>query len=187
MHAVHDSYTGVLPRTIAFLGGESTGKSTLAQALVKHLGAEYVPEFAREYWVTKGGVFDSNDMCFIALRQARLERLAVARAKGYVICDTTPLTTLFYHRWTLHDAENQPLPVPPRMVRLAQNAYGLTVLCGDEIAHEQDGTRDSAAFRTRQQADYTAHVHQLTTPWIAVQGSVSNRVAQVLAALKTLP
>jgi HTH-type transcriptional regulator, transcriptional repressor of NAD biosynthesis genes len=167
---------------IALLGGESTGKSTLAAALAQCLNASVVREFGREYWVAKKGVLTSADMCFIALRQSRLERLAAARATDYVVCDTTPLTTLMYHRWTLPNGQD----VPPRMVKLAAQSYDLTVLCGDDIPHEQDGTRDSAAFRSRQQADYCAHLQGLDTPWIEVSGSVAQRVVAVVAALLDL-
>ena len=166
---------------IALLGGESTGKSTLAAALAAELGVSVVREFGREYWIAKNGVLTSVDMSFIALRQSRLERLAAARATGYVVCDTTPLTTLMYHRWTLPNDE-----VPTSMLALATKTYDLTVLCGDEIAHEQDGTRDSAAFRARQQADYKLHLVQTSAPWIEVQGSVAQRVAQVVQSLKAL-
>jgi HTH-type transcriptional regulator, transcriptional repressor of NAD biosynthesis genes len=171
----------LVPR-IALLGGESTGKSTLAIALAQRLGGQVVREFGREYWIAKKGLLSSNDMCFIALRQSRLERLAAARATGYVICDTTPLTTMFYHRWTLI----QGAKVPSRMQRLAAQRYDLTVLCEDDIPHEQDGTRDSAAFRTQQQADYRAYLVKLDTPWISVHGSVSQRIIAVEAALKKL-
>jgi nicotinamide riboside kinase len=167
---------------IALLGGESTGKSTLAAALAQRLNASMVREFGREYWVAKKGVLTSADMSFIALRQSRLERLAAARATGYVVCDTTPLTTLMYHRWTLPDGEN----LPPRMVKLAAQHYDLTVLCGDDIAHEQDGTRDSAAFRSRQQTDYRAHLQGLDAPWIEVSGSVAQRVDAIQAAVSDL-
>jgi HTH-type transcriptional regulator, transcriptional repressor of NAD biosynthesis genes len=167
---------------IALLGAESTGKSTLAIALTQHLKGNLVREFGREYWIKKNGKLTSNDMSFIALRQSRQERLTAARATGYVICDTTPLTTLFYHRWTLtngHDA-------PTRMVKLAAQHYDLTVLCGDDIPYEQDGTRESPAFRLRQQADYKAYINQLETPWIEVCGSVHKRVEAVLRALDNL-
>jgi NadR type nicotinamide-nucleotide adenylyltransferase len=167
---------------IALLGGESTGKSTLAAALAQRLNASVVREFGREYWVAKKGLLTSADMSFIALRQSRLERLTAARATGYVVCDTTPLTTLMYHRWTLPNGQD----VPPSMVKLAAQRYDLTVLCGDDIAHEQDGTRDSAAFRSRQQADYRAHLQALDAPWIEVSGSVAQRVAAVEKALTEL-
>ncbi len=169
-------------KRIAVLGGESTGKSTLAAALALRLNTSMVREFGREYWIAKKGLLSSDDMAFIALRQSRLERIAAARATSYVICDTTPLTTLFYHHWTLANG----MDVPERMLVLAQKNYDLTVLCSDDIPHVQDGTRDSAAFRAKQQADYQMHLNQLTTPWIEVTGTVQARVEAVLAAVEKL-
>lgn len=166
------------PIKIALLGGESTGKSTLSQALHAVLGGILVVEFSRNYWIIKNGVFTSADMCFIALRQSRLERLAVARSNTYVICDTTPLTTMLYHHWTWSD-----IPIPQRMLNLVNHAfhtYHLTVLCEDDIPYEQDGLRANEDFRSKQQIDYQKYVQQLTTPYISVNGTVSNRIQQVL-------
>jgi HTH-type transcriptional regulator, transcriptional repressor of NAD biosynthesis genes len=165
---------------IALLGGESTGKSTLAKALLDSLGGILVSEFAREYWVVKQGFFTSADMCFIALRQSRLERLAIARSHTYIISDTTPLTTVLYHYWTWPN-----LTIPQRMLQLIQPIYDLVILCGDDIAHEQDGMRDSEAFRTRQQIDYQSYLQQLSIPYITVYGSLSCRVAHILNHLKS--
>lgn len=160
---------------IALLGGESTGKSTLAKALLDSLGGILISEFAREYWVIKRGLFTSDDMCFIALRQSRLERLAIARSCTYIISDTTPLTTALYHYWTWPN-----LAIPHRMLELIHTNYDLVILCGDDIAHEQDGMRDSEAFRTQQQMDYQSYLHQLSMPYIAVYGSLPCRVADIL-------
>ncbi|HRH04729.1 MAG TPA: AAA family ATPase, partial [Burkholderiaceae bacterium] len=164
---------------IALLGGESTGKSTLAKALTQRLKGIMVREFGREYWIKKKGTLTSSDLAFIALRQSRLERLTAARSTGYVICDTTPLTTLFYHRWTLPKSQD----IPARMLKLADQHYDLTVLCKDDIPYEQDGTRESVAFRLRQQSDYKAHMLKLNTPWIEVHGNVQQRVEAVVMAL----
>jgi nicotinamide riboside kinase len=170
------------PIKIALLGGESTGKSTLAQALLNAVGGVLVEEFARHYWTVKRGVFTSKDMCFIALRQSRLERLAVASSNTYVICDTTPMTTLLYHRWTWPHRT-----VPQPIVQLAQqHSYDLTVLCNDDIPHIQDGLRDSEHFRTQQQADYRAYTEQLTTPCMTVSGSIHSRLKQVMTQLNAL-
>jgi HTH-type transcriptional regulator, transcriptional repressor of NAD biosynthesis genes len=165
---------------IALLGGESTGKSTLASALAHRLRGSMVREFGREYWIAKKGKLTSRDLEFIAVRQSRLEHLAAARATGYVICDTTPLTTMFYHRWTFPHLEN----LPSRLVRLSEQRYDLTVLCGDEIPYEQDGTRESAAFRARQQADYIAYLKTLNTCWIEVKGNLTQRIDKIVAALE---
>jgi nicotinamide riboside kinase len=37
-------------RRIALLGGESSGKTTLARALAQSLGTSWVPEYGRQRW-----------------------------------------------------------------------------------------------------------------------------------------
>ena len=38
------------PRRVALLGGESSGKTTLAIALAQALGTVWVPEYGRQRW-----------------------------------------------------------------------------------------------------------------------------------------
>lgn len=40
-------------RRVVLIGAESTGKTTLAQALARHYGTGWVPEVGREYWEAK--------------------------------------------------------------------------------------------------------------------------------------
>jgi len=87
---------------------------------------------------------------------------------------------MFYHRWTFPHLEN----LPPRLVRLSKQRYDLTVLCGDEIPYEQDGTRESAAFRARQQADYITYLKTLNTYWIEAKGNLTQRIDKIVAALE---
>jgi nicotinamide riboside kinase len=39
-----------LARRVVVIGAESTGKTTLAQALAENLGTVWVPEYGRWYW-----------------------------------------------------------------------------------------------------------------------------------------
>ena len=54
------------PKRIAIIGAESTGKTTLAEALANALNCPWVAEFARDYWLTKNAHFSYEDMEFIA-------------------------------------------------------------------------------------------------------------------------
>lgn len=140
----HDVYRSFV-RRICLLGGESTGKSTLSKALADVLDTAYVAEFGRDYWEEKNGVLTADDLLHIAREQVRREQQA--EANRYLICDTSPLTTLFY---TLDQYGH----APQELHQLAEREYSLVVLCGAEFPFVQDGTRQGEAFRARQQAWY---------------------------------
>ncbi|KLP58198.1 ATPase [Enterobacter genomosp. O] len=155
---------------ICLLGGESTGKSTLSRALSQTLNVPYVAEFGREHWEAKNGVLEEDDLLHIAREQVRREELACTAP--YLVCDTSPLTTLFY---TLDQFGS----APQELMALAERDYALVVLCGDEFPFVQDGTRQGEAFRHRQQAWYEAELTQRKIPFLRVRGSLSERIEQI--------
>jgi NadR type nicotinamide-nucleotide adenylyltransferase len=59
---------------IVITGAESTGKSTLAQALSSHFNAPWVPEFAREYVEFLDHHYTYSDVEKIALKQIEQEK-----------------------------------------------------------------------------------------------------------------
>jgi HTH-type transcriptional regulator, transcriptional repressor of NAD biosynthesis genes len=166
-------------RRVVLLGGESSGKTTLAQALATALGTAWVPEYGRERWLDRDGQLTLQDLLDIGRIQVEREEAMVAQANGVLFCDTSPLTTLGYAGW-MFGARPEGLEV------LAQRAYDLVVLCEPDFAFVQDGTRQLPGFRTTQQAWYEQQLATRSEPVLRVRGSVSERVAQVRIALSDL-
>ncbi|TDN52547.1 AAA family ATPase [Scandinavium goeteborgense] len=162
---------------ICLLGGESTGKSTLSKALSDVLNTEYIAEFGREYWEEKNGLLEYEDLLHIAREQVRREESA--SPNRFLICDTSPLTTLFY-------ALDQFGSAPKELHSLAEREYFLVVLCGDDFPFVQDGTRQGVHFRTRQQAWYEEELSRRAIPFMRVQGPLSQRIEQITHHLATL-
>lgn len=162
---------------ICLLGGESTGKSTLAQALATALDTTFVAEFGREYWEEKHGELGYDDLLHIARTQ--VQREDAAHPAQYLVCDTSPLTTLFY---TLHQFGQ----APEELYQLAERSYSLIVLCDTDFAFVQDGTRQGEEFRRLQQAWYERELTRRKLPFICVHGSLTERVAHILTHLSTL-
>jgi HTH-type transcriptional repressor of NAD biosynthesis genes len=84
---------------IVLLGGESSGKSTLAAALAAHYDTVWVHEYGRELWEQQNGIMSESDLLAIAQQQIRREEAASRAANGYLFCDTSPLTTAGYGLW----------------------------------------------------------------------------------------
>ncbi|EOZ92203.1 Ribosylnicotinamide kinase [Indibacter alkaliphilus LW1] len=75
-------------KKVVILGPESTGKSTLAEALAKHFDCPWVPEFAREYVAKLTRPYTFDDLEEIARGQIRLEDLTALSTEQLLICDT---------------------------------------------------------------------------------------------------
>lgn len=167
-------------KRIALMGGESSGKTSLAIALAEHLGTAWVPEYGRQRWEELRETLDVAELVAVAHRQVALEEEAEAEAaragKAWVVCDTTPLTTLQY---CLYDHGS----APPELHALAARPYDLTVVCSPDFGFVQDGCRRDDHFRAEQHAWTLAQLRQRGVPFVVVSGSVRERVQQVRQAL----
>ena len=161
-----------VPR-IVLLGGESTGKTTLAAALAQELGTAWVPEYGRELWELRGGVLTPDDLRTIAHEQVRREDAAAPRARGVLICDTSPLTTWGYSDWMFGALD-------PAIEAHAGRRYEGVILCEPDFPFVQDGTRQPEDFRLRQQAWYADRMRQLGAPVHHAGGPLERRVAEAM-------
>lgn len=164
-------------RRIALLGGESSGKTTLAEALAGELHTRWVPEYGRQRWEELRHTLDPDELLHVARHQVELEdeaaRAAAAEGARWLVCDTTPLTTLQY---CLHDFGQ----APPELQRLARRDYDLTAVCEPDFDFVQDGCRRDDHFRREQHAWTLAQLASRHVPWFAATGPVAQRVQQVL-------
>lgn len=170
-------------RRIALLGGESSGKTTLAIALAEALHTDWVPEYGRQRWEELRETLDEAELLQVARRQVAMEDDTAAalrvRRSGWLVCDTTPLTTLQY---CLHDHGT----APPELRALARRHYGVTLLCTPDFDFVQDGCRRDEHF-SHAQHDWTlARLAEQGVAPLQVQGSVVARVQQVLARLQAM-
>jgi nicotinamide riboside kinase len=115
-------------------------------------------------------------MLHIAETQVAAEEEASLQAHRFLFCDTSPLTTLFYSQQMFQRAE-------PKLEQLARRRYDLVVLCAADFAFVQDGTRQDANFRERQNAWYINELAQRGIPFLHVTGGLTERIAQVTQRL----
>ncbi len=170
-------------RRVALLGGESSGKTTLARALAQALHTTWVPEYGRELWEQLRQTLDVPQLLHVAQHQVQREeqaqQQALPQASGWLVCDTTALTTLQY---CLHDHGQ----APAELRALARRHYDLQVICLPDFHFVQDGCRRDDPFRQQQ--------HQWTLQQLAAQGvqpllargGVAQRLQQVLHAIAAL-
>jgi len=166
-------------KRICFIGGESSGKSTLARCLAQRLQTAWVPEFGRYWWMLRGGQLQHDDYLHIAREQRRLENVAAQQAERYLFCDTSAIVTLGYY-------VEQFAQEDPALLALALQPYDLIVLCNNDFDFVQDGTRRSAAFSAQQQAWTTDFLQRQNLSYVAIGGGIDARIEQLLRLLPAI-
>lgn len=162
-------FASFIPRA-CLLGGESTGKSTLAESLALALQTAWAPEYGRELWESRQGKLTLEDMVHIGRTQVAREDALAKDANEVLICDTTPLTTAFYSRELFGVVEEE-------LQQLAYRPYQITFLCAPDFDFVQDGTRRDNAFRLHQHQWYLEQLNAMGIAHHQLRGSQQKRLA----------
>ena len=167
-------------KRVAILGGESSGKTTLARDLAIELGTVWAPEYGRERWVEKGGDLSFDDMREIGEEQVQREALMAQQAYRWLVCDTTPLTTLCYSLDKFGASD-------PVLERLAERRYDAIILCTPDFPFIQDGTRRDSDFQAMQHRWYQTALREKQIAYTVVAGPLEERLrrATLLLQLQT--
>jgi HTH-type transcriptional repressor of NAD biosynthesis genes len=163
-------------KRIGILGGESSGKTTLAQTLATRLNTAWVPEYGRQLWVQQSGELAFADLRDIAAVQVAREEHLARQANRWLVCDTTPLTTLCYSHAMFGVAD-------PALEALAERRYDILLLCAPDFPFVQDGTRRDTQFRAKQHDWYQDILDEKQIAYTIVAGSLEQRVRQTLTLL----
>lgn len=172
-------------RIISVVGGESTGKSTLATELGRRLSADVVSEFLRT-WVDQhqGRVPSASEQAEVMAAQHESELAALLAAdrsgRRRVIADSGPLMTAVYSIQYYDD--------PSLLARAVEwtSASECVVWCQDDFPWHPDPQRDGSHARAKSQQILAAILAEHPElPTLAVNGPPSQRVAAVLSRLQS--
>jgi HTH-type transcriptional regulator, transcriptional repressor of NAD biosynthesis genes len=160
---------------IVFMGAESTGKSTLTERLALEYQTNFVPEYGREVWIQKSGILELQDYVHIAKHQLELEDAAMLESNQFLFVDTNAITTMFW----CYAYEGNGLPELTDLAQSAEMRYDHVFVCNDDIPFVQDGWRDDAVWRSRQQSLILYDLTVRGVPYTIVSGSLEDRLVQV--------
>jgi HTH-type transcriptional repressor of NAD biosynthesis genes len=171
--------------TITLLGGESTGKSALGQALQQHLNevlhipTVLVPEQLRHWCETMGRAPQAQEQAARAAEQTQhIETATRQHGVELVIADTTALVVAAYSELYFNDRSLLP------SARAEQQRYGLTLLMGLDLPWVADDLfRDSPAVREATDAVLRRELQIAGARYQTIYGKGPARLQQALRAI----
>jgi len=171
-------------RRVAIVGPESSGKSTLAEALqaalsVHGVAVARVDEYAREYYASRPYRPTMADIEAIAQEQQRRED-AMAASCGLLLCDSTALTNRIWAEVAFGEAS-------AKLLALSRPCdYALTLLATPDTAWQPDPLRSHPDQRDWLFGLYQAALARDGVAPLIVAGDRAARLASALAAIEAL-
>ncbi|MBN2747694.1 MAG: ATP-binding protein [Bacteroidales bacterium] len=159
---------------IAVTGPESSGKTTLAEALHEVLDSCFVPEFSRDYFHAKSYLnYTINDVVSIGKQQFKSNGLSDCD-KPYLICDTEMLVIKIW-------CEDKFGFIPEIVVDLyEQQQFDLFLLCKPDFPWHFDPLREDENRREELYAKYLRYLRESKHDFVEVEGPFESRIAKVL-------
>lgn len=175
-----------MPKVVALLGGESSGKSTLALSLAEQLQAlevnvQIVPEYLREFCETHQRVPYAQDQRHIADEQNRRLQSAIASGVDIVITDSTSLLTAVYSEQYFQDSS-----LYPDALEWHRQEIDLTLLMSfTDVAWQADGIhRDGPRHREVTDQLLRRQLARHHLDYAVIYGEPLSRTQQVMSLIK---
>ncbi|MEV1330005.1 AAA family ATPase [Micromonospora costi] len=180
-------------KRVVVLGAESTGTTTMAEALAAHFRTAWVPEYGRELTARKlarlrearpgATVFDvtwdRDDFREVVRRQQAAEDDAARDSGPLLICDTDTRATAVWEERYLGSTSPE--------VRAAARRPALYLLTDHrDVPFTDDGLRDGAHLRAWMTDRFRAELAGCGVPVVELTGPHPQRLARAVAACEAL-
>ena len=166
------------------IGPESTGKSTLCQALAQHYQSAWCEEFARAYLLKHGTNYNQTDLLAIAKGQLALEDqtalgLANSNAAPILFIDTDMYVMKVWSEFVFGECD---FFILDQIVKRHYDGY---LLCNIDLPWTKDELREYPDEKPRQAlyAIYKDLLMHQSTPWAIISGNDAERTK---AAIETV-
>jgi NadR type nicotinamide-nucleotide adenylyltransferase len=176
--------TNTMLQKIVVLGPESTGKSTLCEALAKHYGVVDCKEYARQYLNENGTKYNFEDLLTIAKGQLTLEQKAIDKAeqllietsKNKIVIDTNMYVMKVWCEYVFNNCHTYILD------EINNRNYDFYLLCDIDLPWSADEMREYPDEKPRQElfAIYKDILINQNTPWGIVSGAGDERTQNAI-------
>jgi len=169
-------------KKIVIIGPESTGKSTLCEALAKHYNTNWCPEYARQYLSENGTDYTYDDLLTIAKGQLLGEDAHVEKARDLLIIDTDMHVMKVWCEYVFNNCH------PFILEKINERKYDAYLLCDIDLPWTADQMREYPNEEHRKEL-FTIYKETLInqkTPWGIVGGTGVERTQNAIAFIEKL-
>ena len=164
---------------IAFTGPESSGKSSLSQAVATYFDGQWHPEYARSYLLDRKGVYDYEDIEQIAIEQEAARKLMSGTS---LQCYDTEALVLYI--WSTFKYQK----CSKFVIALLENQYfNHYILCDPtDVPWEYDPLREHPYQRQELFELYLQKMQSMSLPFTVVRGNPGQRLQTVIDIIQNL-
>ena len=164
-------------KTIALIGPESTGKSTLANDLARLTGGVCIPEYARTYVERLNRPYTQEDV--LAIAQYQIKQLSQKEHHAsFLFLDTELIVTKV---WLLDRYGECPEWVEEAIQTYKPDLY---LVCCPDLPFVSDPVRENGNRREELLRWYVREVERLQVPYVYIRGRGDARLMDALAAVR---
>ena len=170
-----------MPKKIAIIGPESSGKSTLGKELSSYYNTPLVEEYARTYLEENGSQYAQADLDLFLTKQLADEQEKIKAAKRFLFCDTNALSTYIWSEVKYGESSSF------IHEKLNKMDYDLYLLCSPDLEYAFDPLRESPELHQRQHL-FDLHLQKLEKEafnYAIVSGKGADRLKAAIQFLET--
>ena len=175
-------------KKIVLIGPESTGKSSLCEALAKHFDTVWCVEYAREYLLKNGKNYSYENLLEIAKGQIALEEKAIKEvekrkeqnASRFLFIDTDMYVMKVWCEYVFDRCHSYILQ------QIAERKYDLYLLCNTDLPWVADELREYPDEQTRKELFkiyYDVMLNQ-SVPFAVISGTGEARLQCAIEAVQ---
>ena len=165
---------------IAIVGPESTGKSTLANALADHFNTNAVQEYAREYIDQLSRDYLQRDLLEIAAGQLKKEKEALQKSAQVLVCDTNLLVIKIWSEFKYGYCD----PALLQMMNL--DSFVHYFLTDIDIPWTFDPQREHPHKRAELFDIYQKELETQNLPFTILSGTPANRLKMAISKINEI-
>lgn len=164
-------------KRIAITGPESSGKTTLTNALARHFGVKPVSEYAREFLAANGLGYCQEDLDFIA--EGHEQNIQLSQNSINII-DTDFIVLKIWSEFKYDFASGYINSL------VSENHFDLHILCAPDIPWEEDPLRENPNDRHDLFERYLDTLNNFKKDFIIVSGLPEARLKKSIDAINQL-